>query len=122
MSQATTSRIEELEKELLEKKKELAELRRAQPREAIKNYEFETANGPVKLSELFGDRNDLLIPRVEAASIAFYCRQNRALEAIRAEARAVLHPDELESFAEEVAKITPGAVPENTRPETSAAP
>jgi hypothetical protein len=68
------------------------------------------------------DRNDLLIPRVEAASIAFYCRQDRALEAIRAEARAVLHPDELESFAEEVAKITPGAVPENTRPETSAAP
>ncbi len=61
MAEATTTRIEELEKELLEKKKELAELRRSQPREAVKDYEFETAAGPVKLSELFGDRPDLLI-------------------------------------------------------------
>jgi len=57
----TTTRIDELEKEILEKKKELAELRRAQPREDVKDYTFQTANGDVKLSDLFDGRPDLLI-------------------------------------------------------------
>ena len=57
----TTIRIDELEKEILEKKKELAELRRAQPREDVMDYSFQTANGDVKLSELFDGRPDLLI-------------------------------------------------------------
>jgi len=57
----TTIRIDELEKEILEKKKELAELRRAQPREDVKDYTFQTANGDVKLSDLFDGRPDLLI-------------------------------------------------------------
>src|SRR5437870_4835284 len=61
MPEATASKIEELEKEILDKKKELAELRRAQPREAVKDYSFETASGPVKLSDLFDGRPDLLI-------------------------------------------------------------
>jgi predicted dithiol-disulfide oxidoreductase (DUF899 family) len=61
MPEATASRIEELEKEILDKKKELAELRRAQPRKAVKDFVFETAAGPVKLSELFNGRPDLLV-------------------------------------------------------------
>ena len=61
MAEATKSRIEELEKEILDKKKELAELRRAQPRESVKDFSFETKSGPVNLSELFEGRPDLLI-------------------------------------------------------------
>lgn len=60
MSTATAT-IEELEKELLEKKKQLAELRRSQPREHVKDYEFESSSGNVKLSELFDGRPDLLV-------------------------------------------------------------
>jgi predicted dithiol-disulfide oxidoreductase (DUF899 family) len=59
--EATLPQIEELEKEILEKKKQLAELRRAQPRQAVKDYVFESPSGSVKLSELFRDRNDLLV-------------------------------------------------------------
>jgi predicted dithiol-disulfide oxidoreductase (DUF899 family) len=61
MPEATTTRIDELEKEILDKKKELAELRRAQPREVVKDYTFETSQGEVRLSELFEGRQDLLV-------------------------------------------------------------
>lgn len=61
MPEATVSRIDELQKEIELKKKELAELRRAQPRETVKDFSFETAAGPVKLSELFDGRLDLLV-------------------------------------------------------------
>ena len=61
MPEATTTRIVELEKEILEKKKELAELRRAEPRQAVQDYAFETPTGSVKLSELFEGRTDLLV-------------------------------------------------------------
>ena len=61
MAKATASRIDELEKEILEKKKELAELKRAQPREAVKDFSFESSNGPVRLSDLFDGGSDLLI-------------------------------------------------------------
>jgi predicted dithiol-disulfide oxidoreductase (DUF899 family) len=53
--------IEQLEKDILDKKKQLAELRRAQPPKAVNDYTFQTGKGPIKLSELFGDKSELLL-------------------------------------------------------------
>ncbi len=53
---------EELEKQLLEDKKKLTELRRQIPDEEIKDYSFNSINGTtINLSELFGDNNDLIV-------------------------------------------------------------
>src|SRR4051812_10866746 len=61
MPDATTSRIDELVIEIEKKKKELSELRRAQPRESIEDFTFDSPAGQVKLSELFQGRLDLLV-------------------------------------------------------------
>lgn len=53
--------IEQLENEILEKKKRLAELRRSQARLRVEDYAFETQQGPVRLRDLFDGRDDLLI-------------------------------------------------------------
>jgi len=54
--------IEELEKELLEKASKLAELRKQVPREEVKDYSLTDSEGKaVKLSELFGDKDDLIV-------------------------------------------------------------
>lgn len=54
--------IEGLEKELLEKSGKLAELRRQAPREEVQDYSLTDHNGNlVKLSELFGDKDDLIV-------------------------------------------------------------
>ncbi|MFS0862571.1 DUF899 family protein [Fredinandcohnia sp. 179-A 10B2 NHS] len=56
------AKIEELEKELLEKKKELVQLRKSLPERKIENYSFITStNEQVTLLELFGEKDELII-------------------------------------------------------------
>lgn len=52
--------IQALEKEIGEKKKQLAELRR-QNREEVKDYILDTAEGPQPLSSFFGDKDELVV-------------------------------------------------------------
>ena len=55
------ARIEQLEKELLEKKKHLVELKHNLPREEVTNHTFNSWNGSeVSLKDLFGDRDELI--------------------------------------------------------------
>lgn len=61
MVETQTLTIEELEKDIDAKKKQLAELRRAQPRAAVQDFTFDSPQGAVRLSELFDGRKDLLI-------------------------------------------------------------
>src|SRR5689334_7725014 len=55
-----TTEIEALEKEISDKKKLLAELRR-QNREAVKDYILDTTEGPKPLSSFFGDKDELVV-------------------------------------------------------------
>ena len=55
-----TSEIETLFKEIAEKKKQLAELRR-QNRELVKDYVLDTVDGPKPLSSFFGDKDELVV-------------------------------------------------------------
>ncbi|GAA0323941.1 hypothetical protein GCM10008967_13100 [Bacillus carboniphilus] len=57
-----SKQIEELEANIHEKKKQLAELRKSLPEKQVSDYSFITpSNQPVQLSELFGDKDELLI-------------------------------------------------------------
>jgi predicted dithiol-disulfide oxidoreductase (DUF899 family) len=56
-----TEEIGKIEKQIADLKKKLTELRLAQPRQAVSDFEFMSADGPVKLSQLFGDKDDLLL-------------------------------------------------------------
>ena len=59
---ALQKEIDNLESAILKMKEQRAELRKKLPREPVKDYEFPLAGGgTVKLSELFGDRNELII-------------------------------------------------------------
>lgn len=58
---AVRERIAALEKELLEKQQTLSGLRRALPPEPVDDYELEGSAGPLKLSELFGEKSDLIL-------------------------------------------------------------
>jgi predicted dithiol-disulfide oxidoreductase (DUF899 family) len=51
----------ELEKEIADKKTQLRELRATLPTQEIQDYTFEGWNGEVKLSELFGDKDELIL-------------------------------------------------------------
>ncbi|WP_047983030.1 DUF899 family protein [Ornithinibacillus californiensis] len=54
--------IEELEKEIHEKKNKLMELRKSVPRNEVNNYVFlDSSNKEVSLLELFGDKDELII-------------------------------------------------------------
>lgn len=54
--------IEATEKDLLEKKKKLAEMRLRLPKQEVKDYAFKSWDGSeVKLSDLFEDRDELLL-------------------------------------------------------------
>ncbi len=57
----TNERIAALENEVVEKQRELAELRREVPPEPVKDYLLQGAFGPVRLSELFGEKPDLIL-------------------------------------------------------------
>ncbi|MBS1724846.1 MAG: DUF899 family protein [Armatimonadetes bacterium] len=56
-----TPEIEAMEKQIEELKERLAQARREAPREEVSDFAFQTLAGPVKLSELFGDKDDLLV-------------------------------------------------------------
>src|SRR5262245_60115141 len=56
-----TKEIEQLERELYEKQQQLGTLKRAQAPTPVQDYEMRDASGAVKLSELFGDKPDLIV-------------------------------------------------------------
>jgi predicted dithiol-disulfide oxidoreductase (DUF899 family) len=56
-----TEEIKELEAEIQEKKKRLAELIRQAPAEKVNDYTFEGPDGNIRLSEMFGDKDELLL-------------------------------------------------------------
>ncbi len=61
-SDAIRQKIGDLEKELLEKKQKLIELKHQLPNEEIKNYEFRDWQGQITtLSDLFGDSDELIL-------------------------------------------------------------
>jgi len=61
MANDIQQQIETLSKEIFEKKQKLSELRRQRPAELVEDYEFTTTTGSTTLSELFGDKQDLII-------------------------------------------------------------
>ena len=61
MAEQIQQQIEALSKEIFEKKQKLSELRRQRPAELVENYEFTTVAGTSTLSELFQDKEDLIV-------------------------------------------------------------
>ncbi len=62
MATATTSELAELEKQVEQAKKRLLEARRAQPPQEVQDYLLKAPDGAdVRLSELFGDKSDLIV-------------------------------------------------------------
>jgi len=61
MSNDIQQQIEALSKEIFEKKQQLSELRRQRPAELVDDYQFTTKTGSVNLSELFEDKQDLIM-------------------------------------------------------------
>jgi len=57
----STVQIKELEKQILDLKTQVAELKRAQPPQRVKDYEFDGLEGKVKLSDLFAGKPDLVL-------------------------------------------------------------
>ena len=57
----TIDEISALEQEIIEKKKRLAELRKEALPEVVKDYTFSASKGNKKLSELFGDKDELIL-------------------------------------------------------------
>lgn len=55
------SEIERLEGQLVSQHEKLAELKRQLPRQEVKDYTLAGARGPVRLSQLFGDKRDLVL-------------------------------------------------------------
>lgn len=53
--------IQALERELLEKSQRLAELKRAAPRERVRDYRLAGWDGETTLSSLFGGKRDLIV-------------------------------------------------------------
>ena len=69
----TAERIQELERDIAEKRKELLELLNGSARGEVANYELTDRNGNrVRLSELFGDKDDLIVIHNMGASCP-YC-------------------------------------------------
>lgn len=55
------SRVAIARKELETARRKLVALRRRLPPEPVKDYELNSVEGPVKLSEMFGDKDDLIL-------------------------------------------------------------
>ncbi len=53
--------IKDLEMKIYEMKQELSKLRQTSEPESVEDHEFGTTAGSVKISELFGDKDDLLL-------------------------------------------------------------
>ena len=57
-----TQEIEQLQKEIDERRSQIIKLRRAQPLEELKDYTFKTReNKEINLMSLFGDSDELMI-------------------------------------------------------------
>ncbi|MBS1716568.1 MAG: DUF899 family protein [Armatimonadetes bacterium] len=56
-----SNRIAELQAKIEELKAELKKLQHAAPPEEVRDYSFETQTGTVTLSELFGDKDELIL-------------------------------------------------------------
>lgn len=68
-----TADIAELEKEIMEKKQLLKQLKKAEPNVPVKNYEFLTRGGQsISLLELFGVHNELIVVQNMGKSCS-YC-------------------------------------------------
>ncbi|HEU5138411.1 MAG TPA: DUF899 family protein [Bacillales bacterium] len=62
MAETQETRIQDLEKEIAEKKRELYQLKRNAPEVRVKDYVFTGLDGqPVGLSELFGNQDQLIV-------------------------------------------------------------
>ncbi len=64
MNPSTTdvvAEIERLEEHLVAQQEKLAELKRQLPRKEVDDYTLSGPDGPVKLSQLFGDKADLVV-------------------------------------------------------------
>jgi predicted dithiol-disulfide oxidoreductase (DUF899 family) len=55
------SEVDKIEEQITELRKKLVEARKRQAGEKIADYTFATPTGPVKLSQLFGDKSELLV-------------------------------------------------------------
>jgi predicted dithiol-disulfide oxidoreductase (DUF899 family) len=53
--------IARLQARIMELKREVVKARQRLPGEPVDGYQFESNEGPVTLSELFGSRDDLLV-------------------------------------------------------------
>ncbi len=68
-----STEMEQLEKEIAEKKQRLKELKKAEPQRQVKNYEFIGIDGtPVSLLSLFQDKEELMVIQNMGKSCA-YC-------------------------------------------------
>lgn len=73
MSKVTIETIRQKEEEFMKMKKELAELRKQVPLEQVEDYAFlDTFGNPVKLSSLFGNKNELILVHNMGTSCS-YC-------------------------------------------------
>jgi len=54
-------KISKLEKEIWDKEKEVVLLKRELSKQNVSNYEFQTAEGTVTLSDLFNEKSDLIL-------------------------------------------------------------
>ncbi len=64
MATATQDRIreiEQLEEELVEKHEKLAEMKRGLPPEVVQDYTLQSQEGPIRLSDLFNGKPDLIV-------------------------------------------------------------
>ena len=67
-----TKEIEQLEKEIAEKKQRIKELRKSEPQKLVQNYEFEGENGSsISLLELFGEKEELIVIQNMGKSCSF---------------------------------------------------
>lgn len=60
-SKAMYKKIRRLEAKLVKQHQKLSEMKRGLPLEPVEDYELIGAEGPVKLSALFGDKRDLIV-------------------------------------------------------------
>ncbi|MFD2044279.1 DUF899 family protein [Ornithinibacillus salinisoli] len=62
MEQLLQEEIGKLEKEIIEKKQKLVELKKSLPMKKVKNYQFmNSTNKTVHLNDLFGDKDELIV-------------------------------------------------------------
>lgn len=105
---STEQEIQALEEELMEKRKQLTQMKRAHIRAEVDDYELKSSGGLVKLSELFGDKEDLIVIH-NMGTFCVYCTMwadglNGLLEHLESRAAVVLvspdSPDVQKEFAD----------------------